>query len=73
LSNIPGVPDQDKKRIPVLKTKAIETLIAKNVITGGMIPKVQSARDAINKGVGEVDIMNGKGGINLKSGTRILK
>jgi acetylglutamate kinase len=38
-----------------------------------MIPKVQSARAAIQKGVGEVDILNGKKGIRFSDGTRIKK
>jgi acetylglutamate kinase len=42
------------------------------VISGGMIPKVQSARSAILKGVGEVDIVNGKTGMKISDGTRIV-
>jgi acetylglutamate kinase len=73
LTNISGVLDQNKKRIPVLKTGDIDRLIKTGVITGGMIPKVQSARAAIQKGVGEVDILNGKEPIRLDGGTRIIK
>ncbi len=73
LTNISGVLDQQKKRIPLLKTGKIDALIKKAVITGGMIPKVQSARAAIRKGVGEVDIVNGKFGIDFKYGTRICE
>lgn len=71
LTNIAGVLDQNKKRIPVLRVQSIDKLIQKSVITGGMIPKVQSARSAIRKGVGEVNILNGKKGINLKTGSRL--
>lgn len=71
LTNISGVLDQKKKRISVLKTTQIDALISNGVITGGMIPKVQSARAAIRKGVGEVDIINGKTGLSLSGGTRI--
>lgn len=73
LTNIGGVLDGAKKRIPVLKTSRIDVLIESAVIQGGMIPKVQSARAAISKGVGEVDILFGEKGIDLNSGTRIVK
>jgi acetylglutamate kinase len=73
LTNIGGVLDGEKKRIPILKTKNIDYLIAESVISGGMIPKVQSARAAIHKGVGEIDIVNGKDGIDFNTGTRIVK
>jgi acetylglutamate kinase len=72
LTNTSGVLDADKKQIPVLKTVAVAKLIETGVISGGMIPKIQSAANAIKRGVGEVDILNGKQGINFKSGTRIL-
>jgi acetylglutamate kinase len=73
LTDISGVLNQKRERIPVLKIKQMAALIDAGVITGGMIPKVQSAKNAILKGVGEVDIVNGFEGINLKHGTRILK
>ncbi|MCG3205493.1 MAG: Acetylglutamate kinase [Elusimicrobia bacterium] len=71
LTNISGVLDKEKNRIPVLKTEKIDKLISSGVITGGMIPKVQSARSAIHQGIGEVDILNGKMGIDFEHGTRI--
>lgn len=73
LTNVAGVRDALGRRIPVLKIEAIDRLIKDGVITGGMIPKVQSARNAILKGVGEVDIANGLEGIRVDHGTRILK
>lgn len=73
LTNISGVLDNHKQRIPILKSSRIDSLIDSHVITGGMIPKVQSARAALMKGVGEVDILNGKLGVNQASGTRIIK
>lgn len=72
VTNISGVLDASKKRIPILKIGAIDRLIRDGVITGGMIPKVESARVAIRKGVGEVDIVNGKHDLSLSSGTRIV-
>jgi acetylglutamate kinase len=71
LTNTSGVLDARKKRIPVLRANEISGLIDNGVISGGMIPKIQSARNAIQRGVGEVDILNGKQGIDFNSGTRI--
>lgn len=73
LTNVAGVRDALGRRIPVLRIASIDRLIRDGVITGGMIPKVQSARSAIVKGVGEVDIVNGLEGIRIEHGTRILK
>ncbi len=71
LTNTSGVLDADKKQIPILRIKSVSSLIDTGVISGGMIPKIQSAANAIKSGVGEVDILNGKKGIDFKSGTRI--
>lgn len=73
LTNIAGVLDGNKKRIPILKIGKINQLIQTQVISGGMIPKVQSARKAIQVGVGEVDIVLGTKGVNFHFGTRIVK
>lgn len=73
LTNISGVLDAQKKRIPILKISTITELINQSVIQGGMIPKVQSAKRAIQNGVGEVDILNGGEGIKINGGTRIMK
>lgn len=73
LTDISGVLNQKRQRIPILKIKQMVPLIEAGVITGGMIPKVQSAKNAIENGVGEVDIVNGYDGIDLDHGTRILK
>ena len=73
LTDISGVQDKNKKRMPILKTGSMDQLIKDQVIKGGMIPKVQSARAAINKGVREINIVNGIFGINLHHGTKIIK
>lgn len=73
LTDISGVQDKEKNRIPVLKTSRMDTLINDGTIHGGMIPKVQSARNAILKGVGEINIVNGYHGIDLSTGTKIIK
>lgn len=73
LTDVPGVLGADKKTIPVIRVKkGLEPLIAAGVITGGMIPKTRSCRDAIKKGVREVDIVDGRAGLVKMSGTRLL-
>lgn len=73
LTNISGVKDKKMKTIPTLKIGRIDGLINDGTITKGMIPKVQSARNAIRAGVGQVNILNGSKGISLAAGTAISK
>lgn len=72
LTDVAGVLDAAKKTIPVLRIGKIRSLIDDQVITGGMIPKTLSCRDAIRKGVGEIDIIDGNAGLMKMKGTRIL-
>jgi acetylglutamate kinase len=76
LSDIPGVL-RDGRLIPELSGKEAKSLIAEGVISGGMIPKVTSSLEALQKGVGRVIIgeyaADGALAFMLdgKSGTRI--
>jgi acetylglutamate kinase len=72
LTDVPGVLDADKRTIPVIKTREIGTLIARRVITGGMIPKVRSCQRALRKGVREINIVDGRAGLAALLGTRLL-
>ena len=60
LTDVPGVLDADKKLIHKLAADDIRRLIAGGVITGGMIPKVQTCLYAIEQGVEGVVILDGK-------------
>ena len=60
LTDVPGVLDADKKLIEKLSAENIRQLIADGVITGGMIPKVQTCLYAIEQGVEGVVILDGK-------------
>ncbi len=60
LTDVPGVLDADKKLIETLSADEIRHLIAEGVITGGMIPKVQTCLYAIEQGVEGVVILDGK-------------
>jgi acetylglutamate kinase len=60
LTDVPGVLDGDKKLIPELTITQIETLIASGVISGGMIPKVETCMNAVRGGVKAAVILDGK-------------
>jgi acetylglutamate kinase len=46
--------------IPTVNRENVARLIEDNIIEGGMIPKVQSAVEAINDGVGKVHLIDGR-------------
>lgn len=50
--------DDDNSVIPVITADDFRTLVDNGTIAGGMIPKIENALDAINKGVGRVIITN---------------
>lgn len=58
LTDVEGVLDKDKKTIPLIKEQQISDLIENNIISQGMIPKIQAARAALKNGIKEVDILN---------------
>lgn len=60
LTDVPGVLDEEKNLIPKLSVPEVRELIAKGIISGGMIPKVETCIDAHEKGVGGVVILDGK-------------
>ena len=60
LTDVKGVVDKNNKLINELKLKDIRTLIANNVIYGGMIPKVNTCINAVKKGVRASVIIDGK-------------
>lgn len=59
VTNVMGVLDKKGDRIPVLDPVAAKELIQKGVISGGMIPKVESALSVVKQGVGAVVIIDG--------------
>lgn len=60
LTDVPGVLDKDKNLIKELSVADALALIADGTISGGMIPKVETCIEAINRGVEGVVILNGK-------------
>ena len=62
LTDIDGVrrvPEDPTTLYPILTVEQARALIADGTISGGMIPKVNSCVDAIEKGVRRVHILNG--------------
>ena len=60
LTDVPGVLDKDKNLIKELSVSEARRLIADGTISGGMIPKVETCIEAIQRGVEGVVILNGK-------------
>ena len=57
LTDVPGVKDAGGNVIPWLSTKEANELTASSTISGGMLPKLQACRQALQQGVGRVRIL----------------
>ena len=60
LTDVPGVLDKSKQLIKQLSVDDARRLIADGTISGGMIPKVETCIDALERGVEGVVILDGK-------------
>jgi acetylglutamate kinase len=60
LTDVPGVLDKSKQLIKELSVDDARRLIADGTISGGMIPKVETCIDALERGVEGVVILDGK-------------
>ena len=60
LTDVEGVLDQEKRLIPRLTLREARELIADGTISGGMIPKIQTAIDAVEGGVNAAVILDGR-------------
>jgi acetylglutamate kinase len=60
LTDVAGVLDTEGNLISSLKKSEIETLIKNKTVSGGMIPKVDCCIDAIEGGVEETHIIDGR-------------
>ena len=65
VTDVPGVMDDTKKLLPSITRTEAEAMIASGVISGGMIPKVESCLHALNEGVKRALIMDGREENNL--------
>jgi acetylglutamate kinase len=60
LTDVPGVLDANMRLIPELSAAEARRLIADGTISGGMIPKIQTAIDAVEGGVHAAVILDGR-------------
>ena len=60
LSDVEGVLDNEKKLISEINSSVSEELIKKEIITGGMIPKIKNCLDVASNGVKGVCIIDGR-------------
>ncbi len=60
LTDQAGILDKDKKLIPALNRKKVETLIKSGTIAGGMLPKTRSSFAALDAGCSKVHIIDGR-------------
>ncbi len=60
LTNTPGVLDKNGNLLTGLTPKRIDELVADGTLSGGMLPKISSALDAVRGGVKSVHIIDGR-------------
>ena len=60
MSDVEGVLDSNKKLIPEINSSSIKDLIDNEIITGGMIPKINNCLDVASNGVKGVVIIDGR-------------
>jgi acetylglutamate kinase len=60
LTDVEGVLDRDGKLIPKLTVAEARALIADGTISGGMIPKIETAIDSVEAGVSAAVILDGR-------------
>ena len=63
LSDVPGIlrdPKDESSLISVIHTSEVDKLIADGVLSGGMLPKIQSSVSAIQAGTREVHMIDGR-------------
>jgi acetylglutamate kinase len=60
LTNTPGVLDKNGNLLTGLSARKIDELFADGTISGGMLPKISSALDAVKNGVNTCHIIDGR-------------
>jgi len=60
ISDVEGVLDQDKKLIAEINSLKAKNMISKDIISGGMIPKINNCIDVASNGVKGVVIIDGR-------------
>ncbi len=80
MTDVTGVLDKNKKLIDTIKSFQLQSLIEDGTISGGMIPKLETASHAVEAGAGIVAIVDGRVKYSVllalsgePFGTRIIK
>lgn len=60
LTNTPGVLDKEGQLLTGLSAQRVDELFADGTISGGMLPKISSALDAVKKGVKSCHVIDGR-------------
>ena len=60
LTDVAGVLDADKRLLSEITTRRARELIAEGVVSGGMIPKVETCLRALDGGVEAAVILDGR-------------
>ena len=60
MTNVRGVLNNEKKLIEEISSSEILDMLDKEIITEGMIPKINTCLDAVNNGVAAVGIIDGR-------------
>ncbi|MGA1107311.1 MAG: acetylglutamate kinase [Pseudomonadales bacterium] len=60
LTNVEGLQDANGTLLPTLSAEDVTSMINKGVISGGMLPKIQCALDAVREGVTSAHIIDGR-------------
>jgi len=60
LTDVDGVLNESGDLVSTINAQTIQEMIASQLISGGMIPKIECAIDAVRKGIEKVHILNGK-------------
>jgi acetylglutamate kinase len=60
MSDVEGVLDSNNKLIPEINSESINELINNEIVTGGMIPKINNCLDVASNGVKGVVIIDGR-------------
>jgi acetylglutamate kinase len=60
ITDVDGLMDAAGKLIPTVHKDTVPRMISDNTISGGMIPKIECAVEALGNGIEKVQIINGK-------------
>jgi acetylglutamate kinase len=60
LTDVPGIQDGEENLIPSLDQEVLDDMVRRGTIHGGMIPKVEAAKTALEAGVAKVHVIDGR-------------